>query len=469
MAIDNDKLMDFLHRFVGDLGAALAAGNVVIGNRLGLFAALATGPATPAELAAAHGHRPAVRHRVAARPGVRRLRDQDRVRRRGDLLADRGAGASAWPTRTTPIFAPGGFLFALGALKGEERVAEAIRTGTGIGWHEGDEDMLVGCEQFFRPGYHANLTTSWIPALSGVERKLQDGARVADIGCGLGASSVIMAQAYPASRIAGSDYDGGSIERGPQARGRRRRRRPGHLRGGQRPDLRRHRLRPGHLVRLPARHGRPAVGRPARPRGAGPGRLLDDRRAVRRRTTRRTTSTRSAGCTTTSRPWSACRTRSRSPAATRSARRRGRRRSAASSPTPASPGSPGSRRPRSTSSTRPVRSRSEAAVPGAGVPGARDRREEGPRMRAVEPSKSGTVERDGVRVAYEVFGDGERTVVFVPIDADHRVPRLEGAGALAVPPGAGDHDRPAGQRPVRPAGRPGGVRPAARRRPTRSR
>jgi hypothetical protein len=212
MAIDNDKLMDFLHRFVGDLGAALAAGNVVIGNRLGLFAALATGPATPVELAE--------RTDTDTRYVTEWLRGQasggyvTRTETGGEetySLTEEQAFCLADPDNA--IFAPGGFLFALGALKGEERVAQAIRTGTGIGWHEGDEDMLVGCEQFFRPGYHANLTTSWIPALSGVERKLQDGARVADIGCGLGASSVIMAQAYPASRIAGSDYDSGSIER----------------------------------------------------------------------------------------------------------------------------------------------------------------------------------------------------------------------------------------------------------------
>jgi len=212
MAIDNDKLMDFLHRFVGDLGAALSAGNVVIGNRLGLYAGLETGPATPTELAQRTGTDPRyvtewLRGQASGGYVTRSEADGEETY----SLTEEQAFCLANPDN--PIFAPGGFLFALGALKGEERVAEAIRTGTGIGWHEGDEDMLVGCEQFFRPGYHANLTTSWIPALAGVESKLQDGARVADIGCGLGASSVIMAEAYPASRITGSDYDSGSIER----------------------------------------------------------------------------------------------------------------------------------------------------------------------------------------------------------------------------------------------------------------
>src|SRR5919112_2042898 len=203
--------MEFLHRFVSDLGAALSAGNVVIGNRLGLYAALASGPATPAELAQRTDTDPRyvtewLRGQAAGGYVVRSESDGEETY----SLTEEQAFCLADPDNA--IFAPGGFLFALGALKGEARVAEAIRTGTGIGWHEGDEDMLVGCEQFFRPGYHANLTTSWIPALSGVERRLRDGARVADIGCGLGASSVIMAQAYPASRIAGSDYDSGSIE-----------------------------------------------------------------------------------------------------------------------------------------------------------------------------------------------------------------------------------------------------------------
>jgi ubiquinone/menaquinone biosynthesis C-methylase UbiE len=211
MAIDTDKLNEMLGRFVGDLGAALAAGNVVIGNRLGLFAALASGPATPAELAR--------RTDTDTRYVTEWLRGQasggyvTRTEAGGEetySLTEEQAFCLADPDNA--VFAPGGFLFALGALKGEERVAEAIRSGTGIGWHEGDADMLVGCEQFFRPGYHANLASSWIPALSGVEAKLRNGARVADIGCGLGASSVIMAQAYPACTISGSDYDSGSIE-----------------------------------------------------------------------------------------------------------------------------------------------------------------------------------------------------------------------------------------------------------------
>lgn len=111
-----------------------------------------------------------------------------------------------------PLFLPGAFQVALGALRAEPRVVEAFRTGAGIGWHEHDPEVFVGTERFFRPGYVANLTTSWIPALEGVERKLRAGARVADIGCGLGASTVLMASEYPASSFVASDYHQESVD-----------------------------------------------------------------------------------------------------------------------------------------------------------------------------------------------------------------------------------------------------------------
>lgn len=107
---------------------------------------------------------------------------------------------------------PGAFVLALGALKAEQRIAEAFRTGVGMGWHEHDDDVFLGCELFFRPGYAANLVSSWIPALHGVGDKLRAGARVADIGCGLGASTILLAREYPNSVFTGSDYHDRSIE-----------------------------------------------------------------------------------------------------------------------------------------------------------------------------------------------------------------------------------------------------------------
>jgi SAM-dependent methyltransferase len=109
------------------------------------------------------------------------------------------------------VFAPGAFELALGALRSEQKVIQAFRTGAGVGWHEHDEGVFSGCERFFRPGYAANLVAGWIPALDGVEAKLSAGAKVADIGCGHGASTTLMARAFPNSSFTGSDYHEGSI------------------------------------------------------------------------------------------------------------------------------------------------------------------------------------------------------------------------------------------------------------------
>jgi ubiquinone/menaquinone biosynthesis C-methylase UbiE len=111
-----------------------------------------------------------------------------------------------------PVYLPGAFQLALGSLRALPAITDAFRTGDGFGWHEHDEDVFAGCERFFRPGYVANLLPSWLPALDGVEAKLQEGARVADIGCGHGASTLLMAQTYPRSTFTGSDYHRGSID-----------------------------------------------------------------------------------------------------------------------------------------------------------------------------------------------------------------------------------------------------------------
>ena len=211
MALDQDKFMDFLHRFVGDLGATMSAGNVVVGHHLGLYKALAQGPATPAELAARTGTHPRyvaewLRGQAAGGYVVRDLAAEE------ETYSMTEEQAFALTSPDNPVYAPGAFVLALGSLRAEPRVVDAFRSGGGIGWGEQDGDVFVGCEQFFRPGYIGNLTTSWIPALAGVEEKLQAGATVADIGCGLGASSVLIAQHYPASRVSGSDYHEGSVE-----------------------------------------------------------------------------------------------------------------------------------------------------------------------------------------------------------------------------------------------------------------
>jgi ubiquinone/menaquinone biosynthesis C-methylase UbiE len=209
MAVNMDKLQEFLGRFVTDLGATFASGNVVIGHRLGLYRALADGPASAEELAS----------RAQANP--RYIAEWLRGQAAGgyveydpatDTYSMTEEQAFALANPDGGVYVPGAFVLALGTLKAEPRITEAFRTGAGMGWHEQDEDVFTGCEQFFRPGYIANLVPSWIPALDGVADKLREGALVADIGCGLGASTILLAQEYPNSRFAGSDYHDQSVE-----------------------------------------------------------------------------------------------------------------------------------------------------------------------------------------------------------------------------------------------------------------
>jgi ubiquinone/menaquinone biosynthesis C-methylase UbiE len=209
MALHEDKLHEFLGRFVTDLGATIAAGNVVIGHQLGLYRALASTPATANGLA----------ERTHTNP--RYIAEWLRGQAAGGYV-EYDAGSDSYSMTeeqafvlTNPdgaVYAPGAFVLALGALRSVPRITEAFRTGAGMGWHEHDQDVFIGCEQFFRPGYIANLIPSWIPALDDVQDKLRAGAKVADIGCGLGASTILLAQEYPNSVFTGSDYHDQSIE-----------------------------------------------------------------------------------------------------------------------------------------------------------------------------------------------------------------------------------------------------------------
>jgi ubiquinone/menaquinone biosynthesis C-methylase UbiE/transcriptional regulator with XRE-family HTH domain len=209
MAVNEDRLMDFLHKFVGDLGATMAAGGVVVGDRLGLYRALADRPLLPEQLAERTGTTP--------RYVEEWLRGQAAG---GYVMYDAATGeyslteeqAFALTDPDGPVFMPGAFQLALGALKAEPEITKAFRTGEGVGWHQHDADVFAGCERFFRPGYSANLVSAWLPALDGVEARLRAGIRVADVGCGHGASTTLMAQEYPESVFIGSDYHGDSVE-----------------------------------------------------------------------------------------------------------------------------------------------------------------------------------------------------------------------------------------------------------------
>jgi SAM-dependent methyltransferase len=209
MAIDMDKLNAFLGRFIGDLGAAVHAGMVVIGERLGLYKGLAAGPATSAELAEkTKTDERYVREWLASQAAGGYVSYDDKTQKFS--LTEEQAFALA--NEDSPAYVPGAFQLALGSLASVPRIADAFRTGAGMGWGEHDDSVFHGCEKFFRPGYAANLVSSWIPALDGVKQKLDAGARIADVGCGKGASTLLMAKSFPRSRLFGYDSHDKSIE-----------------------------------------------------------------------------------------------------------------------------------------------------------------------------------------------------------------------------------------------------------------
>jgi SAM-dependent methyltransferase len=212
-AIDEARLNELLGRFVNDFGAAGFAATVVIGDKLGLYQALAAGPATAAELAdRTHTHPRLVAEWLAAQAAsgyVTYHPDNERF-----SLSPEQAFALA--DEDGPMYLPGAFQVMVAAVKDEPKITQAFATGTGVPWHAHDPDLFAGTERFFRPGYAANLLSSWIPALDGVQAKLEHGARVADVGCGHGASTLIMAQAYPRSQFVGFDYHQPSIRHAQQ-------------------------------------------------------------------------------------------------------------------------------------------------------------------------------------------------------------------------------------------------------------
>lgn len=206
--IDEAKVQDFVFRAVGELGATLNAALVVLGDRLGLYKAMAgAGALTPRELAdRTQTSERYVREWLNAQAAGGYVTYADG---RYELPAEH---AVALADEDSPAFLPGAFQLMTAAVRDEPRIAEAFKSGAGVGWHQHGHDLFEGCERFFRPGYQHNLTQTWIPALEGVEAKLRSGARVADVGCGHGASTTIMADAYPESGFIGFDYHAASIE-----------------------------------------------------------------------------------------------------------------------------------------------------------------------------------------------------------------------------------------------------------------
>ena len=208
--VDMDKLMSFVFRAVDEVGATLNTALVVMGDKLGLYRTLAgAGPLTPAEVASRSG---------CAERYVREWLNAQAAS--GYLEYDPGSGryllpaeqAVALTDESSPAYLPGFFQIALGSVHDAPRVVDAARSGAGIGWHDHVADVHDGCERFFRPGYNAHLVEEWLPALDGAVAKLEAGAHVADVGCGHGASTILMAQAFPASTFVGFDYHQASIQ-----------------------------------------------------------------------------------------------------------------------------------------------------------------------------------------------------------------------------------------------------------------
>lgn len=207
--MDEKKLMDFVNKAVGDVGAVVAGSMVVIGDRLGLYRAMAgAGPLTSAELA------------VRTNTNERYIREWLGAQAAGGYLSYAGDGRFVLPAEhaialtdeSSPACVIGAFEIAVGAVQATDRIAEAFASGAGLSWSDHDAHVHTGCERFFRPGYLNFLTTAWVPALDGVQQRLEAGIRVADIGCGHGASTIHLAQSYPQSSVTGYDPHDRSLD-----------------------------------------------------------------------------------------------------------------------------------------------------------------------------------------------------------------------------------------------------------------
>src|SRR5271155_1062693 len=215
LPLDQAKLHEFVMKAVGEMGAAMNAALIVIGDKLGLYKAMSgAGPMTSAELAKKTGTTERYVREWLASQAAGGFVTYDTASGKYTLPPEQ---ALALADETSPVFLPGFFEIVASCMKDESKITEAFRSGNGVGWHEHDHGLFAGTERFFRPNYRAHLIDQWIPALGDVESKLKAGGKAADVGCGLGTSTILMAQAYPKSQFGGFDYHPESIRMAREA------------------------------------------------------------------------------------------------------------------------------------------------------------------------------------------------------------------------------------------------------------
>jgi SAM-dependent methyltransferase len=209
--VDTPRLHAFIGQAVTDMGAALNGVLVMIGDELGLWEAMAgAGPLTVAQVAERSDVRERyVREWLAAQAASGYV-DYDTTANTFALPAEH---ALALADEDSPVYLLGGYHLISSAYKDRRKIVDRFRTGEGLGWHEHDPELFIGAERFFRPGYRAHLVAEWIPALDEVDEKLRSGGSVADVGCGHGVSTILMARAYPRATVRGFDFHDASIAR----------------------------------------------------------------------------------------------------------------------------------------------------------------------------------------------------------------------------------------------------------------